>query len=83
MSLRGKLKQKEGVEEENDKLRVELNEMRARAIEQDRKRVSMQEEVKLLQGQVSNLQRDNKGLKDEMSSKTMVGSKKKGIKAKK
>jgi hypothetical protein len=38
MSLRSKLKQKEAVEEENERLKAELNEFRARAIEHEKKK---------------------------------------------
>ena len=38
MSLRGKLKMKESVEEENEKLRAELNEARAKVAEGEKKK---------------------------------------------
>ena len=45
MSLRAKLKHKETVEEENAKLREELQELRAKANEHERKRAKAKEEV--------------------------------------
>jgi cell shape-determining protein MreC len=38
MSLRGKLKQKESVEDENARLREEIGELRARNVEQEKRR---------------------------------------------
>jgi len=38
MSLRGKLKMKESVEEENERLKAELNEARGRIVESEKKK---------------------------------------------
>jgi len=52
MSLRAKLKHKEGVEDENAKLREELQELQAKASEHERKRAKAKEEALELQAQV-------------------------------
>jgi len=44
MSLRGKLKQKEEVESENDRLRKELNEYKAKFIDSQKKQFKFQEQ---------------------------------------
>jgi hypothetical protein len=66
MSLRSKLKQKEGVEEENERLKAELNEFRARAIEHEKKKVKYKVEAGEARLQVEALEKENKGLKEEI-----------------
>jgi hypothetical protein len=55
MSLRGKLKQKESVEDENARLREEIGELRARNVEQEKRRTKQQEEVRELQALVESI----------------------------
>lgn len=45
MSLRAKLKQKETIEEENSRLKEEVQELRAKAAENERKKVISKEEI--------------------------------------
>ena len=45
MSLRGKLKMKEGVEAENEKLKEELNEMRLKFMESEKRKSKYKDEV--------------------------------------
>lgn len=45
MSLRAKLKQKEAIEEENSRLKEEVQELRAKAAENERKKVISKEEI--------------------------------------
>ena len=66
MSLRAKLKQKEAIEEENSRLKEEVQELRAKAAENERKKVISKEEIQNLQGQISGLSKDNRSLKDEI-----------------
>ena len=73
LSLRGKLKQKETVEEDNEKLRAELNELRVKTIEQDKKKAKYKGEIKELQALVSGLQRENKELKSEIAEMGFKG----------
>jgi cbb3-type cytochrome oxidase cytochrome c subunit len=55
MSLRGKLKMKEQVEEENEKLKAEISELRNKGIEAEKKKTKYKGEVKELQAVVSSL----------------------------
>lgn len=66
MSLRSKLKQKEAVEEENERLKAELNEFRARAIDHEKKKAKYKAEAGEARAQVEALQKENKGLKEEI-----------------
>ena len=50
MSLRAKLKTKENVEEENEKLKGEIAEMRARAVEEEKKKAKHKAIIRDLQG---------------------------------
>ena len=45
MSLRAKLKQKETIEEENSRLKEEVQELRAKAAENERRKVISKEEI--------------------------------------
>jgi hypothetical protein len=55
MSLRGKLKMKEQVEEENERLKAEVAELRNKGIEADKKKSKYKGEIKELQVVVSSL----------------------------
>ena len=55
MSLRGKLKMKEQVEEENERLKAEVSELRNKGIEADKKKSKYKGEIKELQAVVSSL----------------------------
>lgn len=65
MSLRGKLKMKEAVEEDNERLKAEVSDLRNKAIECDKKKIKYKSEVKELQAIISSLQKENKELKSE------------------
>ena len=82
MSLRAKLKSKEAIEEENAKLKEEVQELRARASEHERKKVKAKEEMQELQQLLNQLQRDNKGLKEELSEISKGTKKKSAVPAK-
>eukprot|EP00347_Sterkiella_histriomuscorum_P023291 403335210 len=75
MSLRGKLKMKEGVETENEKLREELNEMRQKFMDSEKRKQKYKEQVEDLQVANDRLAKENKGLKEEIGE-LVVGSKK-------
>eukprot|EP00347_Sterkiella_histriomuscorum_P002869 403366482 len=84
MSLRGKLKMKEGVETENDKLREELNEMRQKFMDSEKRKQKYKEQVEDLQVANDRLTKENKGLKEEIGELVMGSKKNKAItKAKK
>jgi predicted RNase H-like nuclease (RuvC/YqgF family) len=69
ISLKGKLKQRELLEEENGQLKEEIAGLRAKvaAAEAERRRAKQQEElIRELQAQVSELTGLNKGLREEI-----------------
>jgi septal ring factor EnvC (AmiA/AmiB activator) len=66
MSLRSKLKQKETVEEENERLKAEMHELRALAQERDKKKSKYKAEAIEARTQVEALQKENKALKEEI-----------------
>ena len=66
MSLRAKLKQKETVEEENERLKAELAEHRAKALDLEKKKAKYKSEAIDARAQVEALQKENKGLKEEI-----------------
>lgn len=74
MSLKAKLKSKEAVDEENARLREEVAALRQKNSEHEKKRTKHQDEVKELQALVAALQKDNKGLKEEIGE-LVFGSK--------
>jgi cell shape-determining protein MreC len=53
MSLRAKLKTKESVEEENEKLKGEIAELRARAVEEEKKKTKHKALIRDLQAQIA------------------------------
>ena len=67
MSLRARLKQKEAVDEENAALKEEVAELRAKNAEHERRKVKLAEEAKEWQAQIAILQKENKGLREEIS----------------
>jgi uncharacterized protein (DUF3084 family) len=75
MSLRGKLKMKEQVEEENERLKAEVSELRNKGIEAEKKKSKYKGEIKELQAVVSTLQKENKELKGEIAEIAMKNNK--------
>ena len=66
---------KESVEEENERLKAELNELRGKTIDCEKKTQKYKSEMKELQGQVGSLQKENKSLKDEITELVFNGKK--------
>ena len=76
MSLRGKLKMKEQVEEENERLKAEVSELRNKGIEAEKKKIKYKGELKELQALVNSLQKENKEMKSEIAEGKAKGAKK-------
>lgn len=66
LSLRAKLKLKETVEDENERLKLELAELRAKHCDHERSKQKYKSAQIELQTQVEALQKENKGLKEEI-----------------
>lgn len=58
---------KEAVEEENERLKAEVSELRNKGIECDKKKTKYKTEVKEIQAIISTLQKENKELKSEIA----------------
>lgn len=74
MNLRGKLKQKEGIEVENEKLKLELQEYRQKHLVQEKKKLKYKEQAKDMQVANEKLVREVKSLKEEIGE-MMMGKK--------
>ncbi|CDW81937.1 UNKNOWN [Stylonychia lemnae] len=71
MSLRGKLKMKETVEQENEKLKEELAQIRSKMMESEKKKLQYKEQVQEYQLFNEKLLKENKGLKEEIGELVM------------
>lgn len=71
MNLRAKLKVKESIELENEKLKEELSDIRSKAAENEKKKNKYKDQIKELQLQNERLMKDNKGLKEEIGELIM------------
>lgn len=67
MQLRARLKQKETVEAENERLKKELSEFKQKQIDMQKKNVQLTEEVRLLQASLAKSQADKSAVKKELS----------------
>ena len=67
---------KEQVEEENEKLKAEISDLRNKGIEAEKKKTKYKGEIKELQAVVSSLQKENKELKSEIAEIVMNGKNK-------
>ena len=65
MSLRARLKQKEAIEQENITLKDELNEVKNKFMESEKKNNKYKEHIKEMQQMMDKLLKENKLMKEE------------------